>query len=357
MNVSDNNYYPFITIVVPVRNEEHHIGELLSEIVKQDYPIKSFEVIVADGFSEDATREIVQQFASDHPQISLVSNEGRLSSFGRNIGFRKGKGDIFLVIDGHCKINSEYLLKNVAECFRKSGAHCLGRPQPFVLPEEPNIQKAIGFARSSWLGHNFNSHIHNDKEGYLDPVSCGCAYRRDVFSLVGYVDEVFDACEDVEFNYRIAKAGLISYFSPSIALYYHPRDSIKSLWKQLIRYGKGRSRLLFKHPGTLNTGIVLSQLYVMALILGPFTIFISNIFFMGWVLGLILYLCVLLIQSLRIKKDHSFIFALKIGLVFIVIHSSIGVGILIGTIENSFRVIKNFFRKIRLNVLSEYSCD
>ena len=54
--------------------------------------------------------------------------------------------------------------------------------------------------------------IHAEEEGYVSPVSMGCAYSRSVFDKIGYVDESFDACEDVEFNYRVEKEGFKTFF-------------------------------------------------------------------------------------------------------------------------------------------------
>ena len=59
------------------------------------------------------------------------------------------------------------------------------------------------------------------------PQSVAIAYRREVFERVGLFDESFDACEDVEFNHRIARAGLTCYFTPRVQVRYFPRDSVR----------------------------------------------------------------------------------------------------------------------------------
>ena len=100
------NSIPFITIVMPVRNEERFIASTVSQLLSQDYPMNQYEIIVADGESMDGTRDIVQEIAKTNPQVILMSNSGRLPSSGRNVGFKNGRGDIFLVIDGHCKIDN-----------------------------------------------------------------------------------------------------------------------------------------------------------------------------------------------------------------------------------------------------------
>jgi len=51
--------YPMITVVLPIRNEERFIASTLDQIFSQDYPKTRYEIIVADGMSDDRTRSIV----------------------------------------------------------------------------------------------------------------------------------------------------------------------------------------------------------------------------------------------------------------------------------------------------------
>ena len=50
---------PFISVVVPCRNEKKFIEGFLKSIDDQDYPKEKLEVIIADGMSDDGTREIL----------------------------------------------------------------------------------------------------------------------------------------------------------------------------------------------------------------------------------------------------------------------------------------------------------
>jgi succinoglycan biosynthesis protein ExoA len=331
--------YPIITIAMPVRNEGRFIKETLIQILGQDYPSDRFEVIVADGMSEDNTRQIVLEIIKNYPNVKLIENPGRLPSSGRNVGFRNGKGDIFLVIDGHCRIPTNYLLKDVANCFEKSGAQCLGRPQPFVIPKKSNIEKAIALARSSWLGHSSNSFIHADTEGFVNPISVGCAYRREVFEKIGFLDESFDACEDVEFNYRVEKAGFRTFFSPKIAIYYYPREALSGLWRQLIRYGMGRSNFMFKHPEAMNLDMFTPAIFVLGLLLGPLFFFIHRCFIWAYVSILWIYFIIVLFESLRLSKGSRYVFTGKLISTFFVIHASLGVGILVGVWKRLLRYL------------------
>lgn len=333
---------PFITITIPVRNEGRFIGKTLYQLLKQDYPNDKYEIIVADGNSTDDTAEIVRRLQVHHPQIKLMKNPGQLSSSGRNVGFENGIGDYFVVIDGHCQIPDRNLLKSISEAFQKSGADCLGRPQPFIVPEKPSWQKAITLARKSCLGHSSNSFIHSDIEGFVSPVSVGCAYSRHLFKKIGYVDEKFDACEDVEYNYRVEKAGFKTFFSPSIAVCYFARESLVGLWRQLRRYGEGRMRFIFKHPETFNIDMMLPLLFVLFHFLGPFTFLIHNILLYTYLFILLLYIIILLVESIKIRNDEKLIFIFKLVSVFFVIHFSLSYGFLKGLVKNVIRIKRKY---------------
>jgi len=54
---------PFVTVVVPCRNEEKHIARCLESILANDYPKDRMEILILDGMSEDRTREIVAGYS------------------------------------------------------------------------------------------------------------------------------------------------------------------------------------------------------------------------------------------------------------------------------------------------------
>jgi glycosyltransferase involved in cell wall biosynthesis len=333
---------PFVSIVIPVRNEERFIKETIGQILEQDYPPDQFEVIISDGMSEDQTREIVLGMSQDHPNVRFSVNPGCLPSSGRNVGFKNGRGDIFLVIDGHCYIPDKNLLRNVVRCFEKSGAYCLGRSQPLDPPGINDFQKTVSLARASKLGHSGSSFIYSNYEGYISPVSNGAIYKKEIFEKVGYVDENFDACEDVEFNYRIEKAGFKAYMSPSLTVKYYPRDSLKGLFRQMKRYGMGRFRFINKHPEAADINMLIPPIFVLGLLvliaLGlcsalSFLFPLSRHSFIdsaAGVLGLIygIYVILVLGESLRIGFKKGLRFFKYLPPIFFTIHFGLGFGFL-----------------------------
>jgi len=318
---------PVLSVVVPVRNEVQAIARTLGQLLAQEFDSRWYEIIVVDGESTDDTRSQVEAIASQHSNVRLLLNPKRLSSAARNIGVRDARGEYILIVDGHCEIKTPWLFRNVIQAFRDSGADCLGRPQPLDVSEANATQRAIAVARSSWLGHHPDSFIYSDEPRFVPAHSVAVAYCRTVFDKVGYFDEQFDACEDVEFNTRIDNAGLRCYFTPAIAVHYVPRASFTGLFKQLARYGRGRVRLMRKHPSTFSWKSLLPAVFVAGVLVGLPLSFANHWLEIVYLVALIVYGAMVCFVSLCLAVSSSDLSVLpRLPFVFATIHVASGWG-------------------------------
>jgi succinoglycan biosynthesis protein ExoA len=324
---------PFLSVVIPVRQEELHIGAVLAELENQDYPHDRLEVLVADGNSTDGTAKVVEEFARQTSVcVRLLRNPVQLSSAGRNVGLRKARGEYIIFIDGHCHIPSKTLLRDVVELFEKTRADCLSRPQPLTMPGNDLFQEVVAHARATFLGHGWDSTIYaTDVEGFVSPQSSGAIYRRNVFERIGYYDDDFDACEDVEFNHRVFKAGLRSYLHPRLTVHYRPRGTLRSLWIQMIRYGRGRFRLLCKHRDCVSLSQIIPAGLWLGLVLGGIASLMS-----AWAGGILVsilavYLGTVFYFSFRLAIRFGRQYLLWAPAIYVTIHLGLGAGLLTGT--------------------------
>lgn len=317
-----------LAIVMPVRNEEKFIAQTLDQLYLQDFPMDKLEVVIADGFSTDRTREIAEQYRNRFGSLKVLDNPGRLPSSGRNVGVKNTTAPYILILDGHTYIPSKNFLQDIVDTFEKSGADCLCRPQPLKPPDINEFELSVAICRGSALGHKPGSEIYADFEGEVDPTSAGAMYRRDVFDKVGYFDENFDACEDVDFNHRVKMHGLKSYLSPKLTVFYYPRSTIQGLWKQMNRYGMGRFKFARKHnifspiqwfAGGAVLGFFL--LLVMSFMSTPVFHFFRNV--------VAIYLLMILTFSfyLAVKEKHTGCLFYGI-LIFPTVHFGLGFGFL-----------------------------
>lgn len=320
--------FPFITVVIPIKNEARFIESTIKKILEQDYPSDRFEIIVACGKSEDNSSEIVRRLASEDSRIRMFENLVGKASGGRNLGIRNARGEFILFIDGHTYIKDKELLKNTVRLMEEKKVAVLSRPQ-FLEPPDNNVfQQAVALARKSVIGHGLDSTIYTDKEIFVAPTSSGATYRRELFEQFGYYDESFDACEDVEFNYRLTKAGIQSFTSMKLAVYYYPRESLGALFHQMKRYGVGRFRLARKHPDTLGLGSLIPVIFTAGMpVLFLLGVVVKPAMTLFLMLSL-LYLLVILAASLLISVRHGFRFLALLPAIFFIIHTGLGWGFL-----------------------------
>ena len=234
---------PVVTIVIPCRDEEPYIEGCVRAAMGQDWPREALEILVADGMSMDATREILARLAAEDDRIQLLDNTERIPAAGLNECIRKARGTVIVRMD----VRAEYAPDFVRKCvgvLERTGADNVGGP---ARPKARTFfQRCVAAAMGSPLGVSGPRHPEGSTEGWVDGVWPG-AFRRDVFERVGLFDPKAVSNEDFELDRRIAEAGGRAYSSPEIGLHYYPRESMRALARQYFRYGQGRARTLLKH--------------------------------------------------------------------------------------------------------------
>ena len=324
------NRLPSISVIVPVRNEAAFIERTLGQLLAQDYDASRWEILLVDGESTDGTWARASKLAERHPALRLFRNPRRLSSAARNIGIRNARGEVVVIVDGHCELSDRHYLHKLAEIFVRSGADSVGRPQPLDVSGANSLQRAIAAARASWLGHHPDSHVYAAGEGLVPAKSVAVAYRRTVFDRLGGFDESFDACEDVEFNHRVDRAGLRCYLSPAVTVRYAPRKTLRGLFRQMFRYGQGRVRLARKHPETFSLLGWMPLFFCLGIVLGLPLSIVSSGMAMIYGAALCSYAGLVALASAQLAFPAG-----RIGLwlwlpaVFVTIHVASGAGMLL----------------------------
>jgi succinoglycan biosynthesis protein ExoA len=237
------NRCPFVSIIIPCRNEAQHIEQCLSGILAQDYPSDRMEVIVADGMSDDGTRDILSAIAARDARVRVVDNPKRVTPAGLNAAIKASRGEIIIRVDAHTEYAPDYVRQCVA-VLKETGADNVGGPWRAracgLVGEAISVAFqspfAVGGARSHSLGY----------EGLVDTVYLGC-WPRKVFERVGLFDEELVRNQDDEHNLRIVRAGGTVWQSPRIRSWYTPRGSLGALFRQYFQYGYWKVRVIQKH--------------------------------------------------------------------------------------------------------------
>src|SRR2546427_11915051 len=96
---------PFVSVIMPVRNEAEFIERSVGAVSAQDYPHDRMEILIADGGSSDATRAVIESLKQDYRDVSvtLLDNPGKIVSTGLNAAMLLARGEVIVRIDGHCE--------------------------------------------------------------------------------------------------------------------------------------------------------------------------------------------------------------------------------------------------------------
>jgi glycosyltransferase involved in cell wall biosynthesis len=239
-----------VSIVVPCRNERDHIEVCIRSILAQESVPGGFELIVADGMSNDGTREILARMTATNSSLRIVDNPDRMTSQGLNRAIRAATGAIIIRMDAHTEYAPNYIRECVA-MLENTGADNVGGPAR--TKHEGTVQAAVCAAYHSSFSVG-GARFHNvDYEGCVDTVPYGC-WRREIFDQIGFFDEELVRNQDDEFNLRLTRAGGKIWQSPSIKSWYRPRASLKALFMQYLQYGYWKVRIMQKYriPASLR---------------------------------------------------------------------------------------------------------
>jgi glycosyltransferase involved in cell wall biosynthesis len=234
---------PKVSVILPCRNERRHIEACLRDIFAQELLPGDFEVLVADGLSDDGTREILSQATARNQVLRIIDNPGRIISVGLNAALREAKGEIVIRMDAHTVYAPDYVVRCV-ETLERTGADNIGGPAR--TKADSYMQKAVAAAYHSPFSVG-GARFHDvNYEGYVDTVTYGC-WRKEAFDRFGCFDEEFCCNEDDEYNLRIVRGGGKIWQSPKIRSWYHPRASLPTLFRQYLQYGYWKVRVIQKH--------------------------------------------------------------------------------------------------------------
>jgi succinoglycan biosynthesis protein ExoA len=339
LQVKDKTETPFVSVIMPVRNEADFIERSLQAVFAQTYPHNSMEIIVADGCSTDATIALIEKLkdASDI-SISVIENLGRIAPTGLNCAIAAAKGEIIVRVDGHCEIEPEYV-ENCVRHLLANKAECVGGPIETI--GETACARAVALAMSSSFGVGGSAfRCINDREMYVDTVAFP-GYKRELFEKVGLFNEELTRNQDDEFNYRLRKTGGRVLLSPDIRSRYYSRSNFKSLWRQYFQYGFWKVRVLQLHPKQMSLRQFVPLAFVSAISLLALSSLFSTIAFWALAAFLTVYILANLAATIKAAGRISFKLLPFVFLSFAILHFSYGFGFVAGLLKFLHKWKKN----------------
>lgn len=319
---------PFVSVIIPARNEAKFIGACLESFLKQNYPAHLFEVIVADGVSADKTKEIARGF-QDKMNLKIIDNPRFSAPFGFNFGLEKAAGEIIIRVDAHCLVGPDFISQNVKNLLT-TGAECVGGPLTTLGQGWMGEKIALALANPFCVADA--KFRYAQKPEWVDTVAFG-AYRREVFKKIGPLNESLIRNQDMEFSTRLISAGGRILLTPDIKISYFCRSNLRQLAKQCFLNGLWNIKTVKIVPGSLKTRHFVPMIFSLYIILNLILAAFNPVFLHLLIFGLLLYFTGGFVFSARAawetKNPVNF---LVLPLIFFWFHFTYGVGSMFGVL-------------------------
>ncbi len=324
---------PFVSVVVPCRNEEAYIASCLDSILANDYPADRVEILVADGMSDDRTREVLAHYAARHPAVILIDNPARSTPAALNAAIRVAAGNIIIRMDVHVTYPADYIRRLVAG-LEETGADNVGGVIVTLPADDTPVAQAIALGLSHRFGvGNSYFRIGARERRSVDTVPFGC-YRREVFQQIGLFDEELIRNQDDEFNFRLITRGGRILLLPDVVCRYFARASFRHLARMYYQYGYFKP-LVARKVGRVMTVRQLMPALLLVTLVGAAALGLwlpaASVFGGGLLsaYGLFVLLC-----SAPAVRSHGFRCAFALMAVFPILHFSYGIGFLRGAFDH-----------------------
>lgn len=224
-----------VSLVATVLNERDNLTEWLGGIFSQS--ILPDEIIIIDGGSKDGTWEMLVEKSGQNSLIKVWQQPGNISS-GRNFAISKAKGEVVVVTDAGCIYDTHW----------------------FKIITDPILTGTCQFVTTGfgpWLktGDRLLTHliaaatIPASREFDINwlPSSRSVAFKKDLWGAAGGYPEWIPICEDIIFDLKISKLGVVPQYVRKPLVFWRPRTTLLKYFNQLFSYTRsdGHGKLWF----------------------------------------------------------------------------------------------------------------
>lgn len=216
-----------VSVIIPALNAAGWLGNQLEALRAQDFG-GTWEVVVSDNGSTDATPDVVRAAAESFPvPLRLAdASDRRGICHGRNVGAKASRGRHLMFCDSDDR---------VAPTWVRAGHAALLQ-----------CGVAAGYSRLLTPDHDLDAPLVNS--GHFQGNNFGV--RRSLYFQIGGFDESLPPYgnDDGEFRIRLAKAGAMVAAAPDMLLYFQPTTSTRVLMRKIYLAGLAESLVWSRHP-------------------------------------------------------------------------------------------------------------
>lgn len=220
-----------ISVVVPVRDEEELIADLLDNLLAQSR--RPDEIVITDGGSVDSTRKIITDYIDSGAPIKLIKSGPALPGRGRNLAAAAATSEWLGFIDAGIRPAHDWLEQLSAK-----------------VGGDANVDVIYG----SWAPITDSFFKECAAIAYVPPATMRAGslmrprsivstlMRKSVWESVGGFPEHLRSGEDLLFMNRVESAGYHTVFAPRAMVHWHIKPSFTSTFSRFVAYSRNNIR-------------------------------------------------------------------------------------------------------------------
>jgi len=234
--VSEAYELPFVSIVVPVKNEEKVVARLLEALTGLNYPSGKKEVVVVNDDSTDRTGEICLQYSLSHPEINVVHRVGSTTKAGAlNFGLKYAHGEVIATFDGDSVPERNALLKAVRYFEDPSVGGVQGRICS-INASQNMLTRFVSYECT--VQYEIYLQGKNALDLYVGLAGTCQFIRKEALDAVGGWNENC-LSEDTELSVRLIETGKVIRYASEVQTFEESPFNVKSLLAQRARWFRG----------------------------------------------------------------------------------------------------------------------
>lgn len=234
------------SVVIPTYRRRERTVRHVAALAEQTFA--DFEAVVVDDGSGDGTAAALRALETPFP-LAVIEQENQGAAQARNVGARAARGEILLFLDDDMEAAPALLAEHDRR--HREGADLVVGDMPLHPDSPPGLLSwGVGF----WAESRRERLLEPGAEPGLDDLLTGqISIAREAFERLGGFDTSFTreglfGGEDIDFGYRVVKAGLRAVFDPAAISYQYYDVDPAAYLRRARETGRSEEELVLKHP-------------------------------------------------------------------------------------------------------------
>ena len=247
--VINEDYKPFVTIMIPAHNEEDVISNTVENILSMDY--ENFEVIVIDDRSTDNTASVLKDLEKKYDKVKvLIRQQGAFpgKSAVLNDAFQMAHGDAVLVFDADATVEPDFLSKLIPELEPKD----VGAVQARKVIRNKNQNLLTRCQNNEYTMDTHFQAGRDSVKGAVELRGNGELIKREALEDIGGWNN-YTIVDDLDMSTRLHIKGWDVRFCPDAVVYEEGIAYLWPLFRQRRRWLEGTIRRYLEYSGTALT--------------------------------------------------------------------------------------------------------